>query len=263
MGSMHTGLEEEKNGFSKLATFYAERARGGVGLIVTGGIAPDIFGRLTPFGAKMTNSNDAKNHRVITEAVHKEHGKICMQILHAGRYAYSPISVAPSKIKAPISPFKPWSLPSWGVRRTIKNFIRAARLAKEAGYDGVEVMGSEGYLVMGSEGYLINQFLVSRTNKRTDKWGGSFEDRIQFPLEIIRGIRQAVGHDFIIIYRLSMLDLIEDGQTWQEVELLAWLNCWQKKLRKPEHPLSIPELDGTRQGFQPLPKWFLGVVLRG
>lgn len=213
MGSMHTGLEEEKNGFHKLAAFYAERARGGVGLIVTGGIAPDIFGRLTPLAAKMTSKKEAHHHKEITQAVHAEGGKICMQILHAGRYAYSPLSVAPSRIKAPITPFKPWALPGWGVKRTIKNYVRAARLAKEAGYDGVEVMGSEGYL--------INQFLVTRTNKREDKWGGSFENRIQFPLNILRSIREAVGADFIIIYRLSMLDLIEDGQTWEEIEMLA------------------------------------------
>jgi 2,4-dienoyl-CoA reductase (NADPH2) len=213
MGSMHTGLEEEKDGFNKMAAFYAERAKGGVGLIVTGGIAPDLCGKLNPVGASMTSSSDAKNHRVITDAVHREGGKICLQILHAGRYAYSPLAVAPSRIQAPIAPFKPWALPGWGVNLTIKHFIRAARLAKDAGYDGVEVMGSEGYL--------INQFLVSRTNKRTDKWGGAFENRIQFPIQIVEGIRKAVGKEFIIIYRLSMLDLIEDGQTWEEIEMLA------------------------------------------
>jgi 2,4-dienoyl-CoA reductase (NADPH2) len=213
MGSMHTGLEEEKDGFGKMAAFYAERAKGGVGLIVTGGIAPDVFGKLNPIGAGMTRSSDVRNHRIITEAVHREGGKICMQILHAGRYAYSPLAVAPSRIQAPIAPFKPWSLPGWGVNLTIKHFVRAARLAKEAGYDGVEVMGSEGYL--------INQFLVSRTNKRTDKWGGPFENRIQFPIQIVEGIRKEVGKNFIIIYRLSMLDLIEDGQTWEEIEMLA------------------------------------------
>ncbi len=213
MGSMHTGLEEEKGGFHKLAAFYSERAKGGVGLIVTGGIAPDIFGRLTPLGSKITGAGDVKNHKLITKAVHEADGKICLQILHAGRYAYSPISVAPSRIKSPITPFKPWALPGLGVSMTIKNYIRAARLAKEAGYDGVEVMGSEGYL--------INQFLVSRTNKRTDKWGGSFQSRAAFPLEILRGIRKEVGPEFIIIYRLSMLDLIADGQSWEEIEWLA------------------------------------------
>ena len=174
MGSMHTGLEEEKNGFDKLAAFYAERAKGGVGLIVTGGISPDVFGRLTPFASKMTNTSESDKHKKITTAVHNNGGKICMQILHAGRYAYHPISVAPSNIKAPISPFKPWKMPSWMVTKTIRNFVRAAKLAQRAGYDGVEVMGSEGYL--------INQFLVTRTNHRTDRWGGSYENRMSFPV---------------------------------------------------------------------------------
>jgi 2,4-dienoyl-CoA reductase (NADPH2) len=213
MGSMHTGLEEQKHGFERLAAFYAERARGGVGLIVTGGIAPDFFGTVIAKGARMTNSHHVKEHRLMTDAVHKEGGKICMQILHAGRYAYQPWSVAPSRIQSPITPFKPFALPSWGVTKTINNYIRAAGLAKEAGYDGVEVMGSEGYL--------INQFIVSKTNKRTDKWGGNFENRIQFPISIVRGMREKVGRDFIIIYRLSMLDLVEDGSTWEEVEYLA------------------------------------------
>ena len=213
MGSMHTGLEEEKNGFAKLAAFYAERARGGVGLIVTGGIAPDIFGRLTPFASKMTSVADVSKHKLITAAVHSEEGKICMQILHAGRYAYHPLSLAPSKIKAPISRFTPWKMPSWYVNRTISHFVRAASLSKEAGYDGVEIMGSEGYL--------INQFIVSRTNKRTDKWGGSFENRMRFPVEIVRRVREKVGSDFIIIYRLSMLDLVDEGSTWEEVVQLA------------------------------------------
>ncbi len=213
MGSMHTGLEEQKNGFERLAAFYAERAKGGVGLIVTGGISPDYFGTVMPKAARMTNSSHVKKHKIITDAVHTEGGKICMQILHAGRYAYQPWSVAPSAIQSPITPFKPFALPSWGVRRTINNYISAAALAKEAGYDGVEVMGSEGYL--------INQFIASKTNKRTDKWGGSFENRIQFPINIVRGIREKVGRNFIIIYRLSMLDLVDDGSTWEEVEYLA------------------------------------------
>ncbi len=213
MGSMHTGLEEQKNGFERLAVFYAERARGGVGLIVTGGISPDYFGTVMPKAARMTNSGHVKKHKIITEAVHTEGGKICMQILHAGRYAYQPWSVAPSAIKSPITPFKPFALPTWGVQRTINNYISAAALAQEAGYDGVEVMGSEGYL--------INQFIVAKTNKRTDKWGGSYENRIQFPISIVRGIREKVGPNFIIIYRLSMLDLVEGGSTWEEVEILA------------------------------------------
>ncbi len=213
MGSMHTGLEESENGFEKLAAFYAERAKGGVGLIVTGGIAPDLFGTVMPKAARMTNSRHVQSHLKITKAVHDEGGKICMQILHAGRYAYQPWSVAPSAIQAPINPFKPWALPTWGVETTINHYIDSAALAKEAGYDGVEVMGSEGYL--------INQFIAAKTNKRTDKWGGSFENRIQFPINIVRGIRERVGTDFIIIYRLSMLDLVEEGSTWEEVEHLA------------------------------------------
>jgi 2,4-dienoyl-CoA reductase (NADPH2) len=213
MGSMHTGLEESPNGFERLAAFYAERARGGVGLIVTGGISPDFFGTVMPKAARMTHGGHVKSHKKITKAVHDEGGKICMQILHAGRYAYQPWSVAPSAIQAPINPFKPWTLPSWGVETTISNYADAAALAKEAGYDGVEVMGSEGYL--------INQFIAQKTNKRTDKWGGSFENRIQFPIQIVKSIREKVGKEFIIIYRLSMLDLVDDGSTWEEVEHLA------------------------------------------
>lgn len=213
MGSMHTGLEEEKHGMERLAAYYAERARGGVGLIVTGGISPNRAGWLTPFSAKMTRSTEAREHRVVTEAVHNEGGKICMQILHAGRYGYHPMNVAPSRIVSPITPFKPWALSSSGVEKTIDAFARAAALAREADYDGVEIMGSEGYL--------INQFLVQRTNQRTDRWGGSFENRMQFPLEILRRTRERVGKDFIIIYRLSMLDLVDDGQSWNEVVQLA------------------------------------------
>ncbi len=213
MGSMHTGLEETKNGFEKMAAYFGERARGGVGLIVTGGIAPNRAGWVAPFSARLTNRTTAKKHRIITERVHAEGGKICMQILHSGRYGYHFLAVAPSAIKSPISPFRPWRLSKRGIRNTISDFIRAAVLAKEAGYDGVEIMGSEGYL--------INQFIVSKTNKRTDEWGGSFENRIRFPIEIVKGIRQAVGTDFIIIYRLSMLDLIDDGSNWEEVEQLA------------------------------------------
>jgi 2,4-dienoyl-CoA reductase (NADPH2) len=213
MGSMHTGLEEAKGGFEKMAAFYGERARGGVGLIVTGGFSPNINGWLKPFGGKMTNNREAKKHRIITETVHREGAKICLQLLHSGRYGYHPVCVAPSAIQSPISPFKPWKLSRRGIRRTINDFIKAAQLAKIAGYDGVEIMGSEGYL--------INQFIVSKTNKRTDEWGGSFENRIRFPISIVKGIREAVGTDFIIIYRLSMLDLVEDGSSWEEVEYLA------------------------------------------
>ena len=213
MGSMHTGLEEAKDGFDKMAAFYAERAKGGVGLIVTGGIAPNRAGWVSPFSAKMSTKKESQRHRPITEAVHREGGKICLQILHSGRYGYHPLAVAPSAIKSPISPFKPWALSRRGVERTIGAFVRTARLAKEAAYDGVEVMGSEGYL--------INEFIVSKTNKRTDKWGGSYENRIRFPLEIVKRIRREVGENFIIIYRLSMLDLVEDGSTWEEVQQLA------------------------------------------
>ncbi len=213
MGSMHTGLEESKNGFAKQAAYFAERAKGGVGLIVTGGVAPNRAGWTSPFGSKLSTHSEAKQHQLITEAVHAEGGKICMQILHTGRYGYHPICVAPSAIKSPISPFKPWKLSRGGINRTINDFINCAKLAQEAGYDGVEIMGSEGYL--------INQFIVSKTNKRTDEWGGSYENRIKFPIEIVRQTREAVGKKFIIIYRLSMLDLVEDGSTWEEVEQLA------------------------------------------
>jgi 2,4-dienoyl-CoA reductase (NADPH2) len=213
MGSMHTGLEEEKNGFQRMAAYFGERAKGGVGLIVTGGIAPNRAGWVGPFSAKMSTRSEAEKHKVITEKVHEEGGKICMQILHTGRYAYHPMAVAPSAIKAPITPFKPWKLTKGGIRRTIKDYAKCAELAQYAGYDGVEIMGSEGYL--------INQFIVSKTNKRTDEWGGAYENRIRFPIEIIKSVREAVGPDFIIIYRLSMLDLVHDGSTWEEVEFLA------------------------------------------
>lgn len=209
MGSMHTNLEEEKGGFAKLAEFYAARARGGVGLIVTGGISPNYRGRLAPFASQLTNRWHVTKHKKVTDAVHAAGGKIAMQILHAGRYSYHPFSAAPSAIKAPITPFKPKALSERQILKTIKHYARAAKLAKAAGYDGVEVMGSEGYL--------INQFICQRTNKRTDRWGGSFENRARFPLEIMKAVRAAVGDDFIIIYRLSMLDLVEGGNTLEEV----------------------------------------------
>jgi 2,4-dienoyl-CoA reductase (NADPH2) len=213
MGSMHTGLEEEKNGFEKMAAFYGERAKGGVGLIVTGGIAPNVAGWVGPFASRLTNSRTAKKHKVITEEVHKNGGKICLQILHAGRYSYTPLCVAPSALKSPISTFKPWALSSSGVESTINDYANCAKYAQEAGYDGVEVMGSEGYL--------INQFIAARTNKRTDEWGGSYENRIKFPIEIVKRIRKIAGQNFIIIYRLSMMDLVEGGSSWEEVVLLA------------------------------------------
>ncbi|MDZ4752226.1 MAG: FAD-dependent oxidoreductase [Flavobacteriales bacterium] len=213
MGSMHTGLEESKDGFNRLATFYEERAKGGVGLIVTGGISPNRRGWLAPFGAKMSSMSEAKKHQIVTDVVHRHDSKICMQILHAGRYGHHPFIVAPSRIKAPISKFAPFALNERGIKNTIKDFGNSAMLAREAGYDGIEIMGSEGYL--------INQFLVTHTNQRVDDWGGNFSNRMRFPLEIIKECRRQTGNDFIIIYRLSMLDLIDNGQTWQEVETLA------------------------------------------
>ena len=213
MGSMHTGLEEAKNGFERLAAFYAERARGGAGLIVTGGIAPNVEGGVFQHAAKMTTEEESDKHRIITDAVHAADGKICMQILHAGRYAYSPELVAPSAIQAPINPFKPRELDEAGIEKQIQDYADCAALAQRAGYDGVEVMGSEGYF--------INQFIVSHTNHRTDRWGGSYENRIRLPIEIVRRVRERVGENFILIYRLSMLDLIEGGSTWEEVVHLA------------------------------------------
>ena len=213
MGSMHTGLEEKKNGLEKIAAYYAERAKGGVGLIVSGGIAPNVQGWTAPFSARMSTKKHAKHHKVITDAVHKEGGKICMQILHAGRYGYHPFAVAPSAIKSPITPFKPFKLKQSGIKRTIRDFVNSATLAKLAGYDGVEIMGSEGYL--------INQFISAKTNKRTDNYGGSYENRIRLPIALVKQTREAVGSDFIIIYRLSMLDLVEKGSTWQEVVALG------------------------------------------
>src|SRR5438067_5783257 len=193
MGSMHTGLEEAPDGFNKLAAYYAARARGGVGLIVTGGIAPNFAGRVEPRASQLSFPWQVARHRIVTDAVHAAGGKIAMQILHAGRYAYHPLSVAPSAIRSPITPFKPRALSPWGVRRTISAYVRCAGLAQRAGYDGVEIMGSEGYL--------INQFIVPKTNHRGDEWGGSFENRMRFPVEIVRRIRGAVGDAFIIIYR--------------------------------------------------------------
>ncbi|GGB48553.1 NADPH-dependent 2,4-dienoyl-CoA reductase [Shewanella inventionis] len=216
MGSMHTGLEEEKGGFEKLAAFYKERAQGGVGLIVTGGIAPNLRGRLAPNACQLSFSWQVSKHKIVTDAVHEAGGKICMQILHAGRYSYHPFSLAPSKIKSPITPFTPSAMSGRQVRSTIKDYATSAALAKKAGYDGVEVMGSEGYL--------INQFISSRTNQRTDEWGGSFDNRAQFPVKIVNAIREKVGKDFIIVFRLSMLDLVDNGSTWDEVVKLAkWL----------------------------------------
>ncbi|WP_312920421.1 NADPH-dependent 2,4-dienoyl-CoA reductase [Stutzerimonas nitrititolerans] len=213
MGSMHTGLEEMPNGFERMAAFFAERARGGVGLIVTGGVGPNEEGSVRAGAAKLSTAEEAAEHKVVTQAVHEAGGKICMQILHAGRYAYSPQLVAPSAIQAPINPFTPRELDEDAIEKQIRDFVNCASLAKEAGYDGVEIMGSEGYF--------INQFLVAHTNHRSDRWGGSYENRMRLPVEIVRRVREAVGAEFIIIYRLSMLDLIEGGSTWDEVVVLA------------------------------------------
>jgi 2,4-dienoyl-CoA reductase (NADPH2) len=213
MGSMHTGLEDKAGDYDKLAAYFAERARGGVGLMVTGGIAPSIAGWLKPFGGRLTMPWHKPRHRKLTGAVHAEGGRICLQILHAGRYGYHPLSVAPSKIKSPITPFTPRALSSRGVERTIRDFVHCAKLAQDAGYDGVEIMGSEGYL--------INQFIAARTNQRNDAWGGDATRRMRFAIEIVRRTREAVGHNFIIIYRLSMLDLVEGGQDWSEIVTLA------------------------------------------
>lgn len=215
MGSMHLGLEEAENGFARMAAFYAERARGGVGLIVTGGIAPNKQGVVAFGGATMMTHEEAEHHKVITDAVHREGGKIAMQILHTGRYSYQPDQVAPSPIRAPINPFVPREMTAEDIENTINDFASCAALAQQAGYDGVEIMGSEGYL--------INQFIVAHTNHRSDEWGGSYENRIRFPLEIVRRVRARVGENFIIIYRLSMLDLIDNGSSLEEVVQLAKL----------------------------------------
>lgn len=213
MGSMHVGLEEVENGFERMAAFYAERARGGVGLMVTGGIAPNERGCTFPGGAKMTTKAEAAEHARVTSAVHEAGGRIAMQILHFGRYAHHPDLVAPSAIQAPISAFTPHALTDDEVEATIEDFATAAALARSAGYDGVEIMGSEGYL--------INEFIASATNHREDRWGGSYENRIRFPVEIVRRVRERVGSDFIIIYRLSMLDLVPGGSSLEEVVHLA------------------------------------------
>lgn len=213
MGSMHTGLEDRNEYFPRLAEYFAVRARGGVGLIVTGGYAPNIEGWVAPFASRLTTRRAAARHRLVTGAVHAEGGRIALQILHAGRYGYHPLTVAPSRIKSPITPFMPRALSTSGVERQIRAYVRCAVLAREAGYDGVEVMGSEGYF--------INQFLVCATNRRDDKWGGDYTNRMQLPIEIVRRIREAVGPDFILIYRLSLIDLIPDGQSWDEVVMLA------------------------------------------
>ncbi|PSU92732.1 NADPH-dependent 2,4-dienoyl-CoA reductase [Photobacterium kishitanii] len=213
MGSMHTGLEEERGGFHKLATFYATRAQAGVGLIVTGGFSPNFRGRLHPLSAEFSNSRHVRKHQIITTAVHQQGGKIALQLLHAGRYAMSPFAVSASAIRSPISKFTPSKMSHRQIKNTINDFAHSAELAREAGYDGVELMGSEGYL--------INQFICQRSNQRYDDWGGSYDNRIRFAVEIVRAVRASVGRDFIIIFRLSMLDLVEQGSTYDEVVQLA------------------------------------------
>ncbi|ABG39897.1 2,4-dienoyl-CoA reductase [Paraglaciecola sp. T6c] len=215
MGSMHTGLEEAPNGHERMAKFFAERARGGVGLIVTGGIGPNDEGATHQNTKRLSNDKEVAHHKVITDAVHNEGGKICMQILHTGRYAYNPNLVAPSAVQAPINPFKPKALDDDGIEKQIEDFIFTSTQAQKAGYDGVEIMGSEGYF--------LNQFIAARTNQRDDEWGGSYENRIKLPLEVVRRVREAVGEKFIIIYRLSMLDLVEGGSTYKEVVELGKL----------------------------------------
>ena len=213
MGSMHTSLEEAPNGFVRMAAYYAERAAGGIGIIVTGGFAPNIEGGGMPNATMIATEDDIENHRLITDAVHKEDGVICMQILHTGRYAYHPQLVSCSPVQAPINQFVPKELDEEGIEKQIQDFVSCAINAQSAGYDGVEIMGSEGYF--------INQFICKRTNKRTDRWGGSYQNRIRLALEIVRRTREAVGEKFILIFRLSMLDLVEDGSTWEEVVELA------------------------------------------
>ena len=213
MGSMHTGLEEKPGGFERMAAYFAERAKGGVGLMVTGGIAPNDEGGVYSGAAKLSTAEEAEKHLVVTRAVHDAGGKICLQILHAGRYAYSPRQVAPSAIKAPINPFTPKELDEQGIEKQISDFVTCARLAQSANYDGVEIMGSEGYF--------INQFLAAHTNHRTDRWGGCYENRMRLAVEIVRRVREAVGPNFIIIYRLSMLDLVAEGSVWSEIVQLA------------------------------------------
>ena len=213
MGSMHTGLEDRFYNYSKLAAYFAERAKGGVGLMVTGGISPNRSGWLLPFGGTMNHYLDIFNHRKVTRAVHQEGGKIVMQILHSGRYGYQPLVVSASDKKSPISMFKPRALTEGGIQSTIRAYVRCAKLAQKAGYDGVEIMGSEGYL--------LNQFLCARTNLRQDRWGGSIENRMRLPVEIVQQVRAAVGKNFIIMYRHSILDLVEGGNSWEEVVQVA------------------------------------------
>lgn len=213
MGSMHTGLEDRFYHIDKLAAYFAERARGGVGLMITGGYAPNRRGELLPLGSRMDNKITAMLHRRVTSAVHNEGGKICLQILHSGRYGYTPYSVSATNKKSPITPFKPSKLSSKQIEKTLDDYANSAKMAQLANYDGIEIMASEGYL--------INQFLAERVNKRKDKWGGSAENRMRFAIETVKRVRAAVGEKFIIVYRMSLMDLVEGGQTWEEIEVLA------------------------------------------
>jgi 2,4-dienoyl-CoA reductase (NADPH2) len=249
MGSMHTGLEESPNGFEKLAAYYAERASGGAGLIVTGGIAPNREGRGADGMVMFTEETEVDDHRRITSAVHAADGKIALQILHTGRYAFHKELVSASAIRAPINFFTPREMTDADIKQHIADFARCAKLAKLAGYDGVEIMGSEGYL--------INQFIAARTNKREDDWGGSYENRIRFPLAVVAAVREAAGPDFIIIYRLSMLDLVADGSSWDEVF------SWPARSPPPAPPSSTPASGGTRPGSPPSPRWCRGRHSRG
>ncbi len=213
MGSMHTGLEDRAADFPRLAAYFAERARGGAGLMVTGGFAPNVEGWLSPFGSRLATRGAARAHRVITDAVHAEGGRIALQILHGGRYGYHPFAVAPSRLRSPIHPFTPRELSAAGVERQVRAFARCGALAREAGYDGVEVMGSEGYL--------LNEFLAPRTNHRDDAWGGTPERRMRLPVEVVSRLREAVGKDFVLVFRISLLDLVPEGSTWEETVALA------------------------------------------
>ena len=238
MGSMHTGLEDGRD-LTRMAAYFRERAEGDVGLIVTGGFAPNIAGWAKPFAGTLATSGAARRHRVVTDAVHGAGGKIALQILHTGRYAYHPLAVAPSRLQSPISPFTPFALSARGVERQIRAFVNCAMKAREAGYDGVEVMGSEGYF--------INQFLSQATNLRTDAWGGDYSHRMRLPVEILARMREAVGPDFIIIYRLSMIDLVPGGSAWDEIVTLG------KAVATGGRTSSTPASAGTRRVCPPLP----------
>jgi len=236
MGSMHTGLEDRFYQYPKLAAYFGERAKGGVGLIITGGISPNRQGWLLPFGGSMNSPTDALNHRLVTHAVHKHGGKILMQILHSGRYGYQPFVVSSSPIKSPISMFKPREMSDSNILSTIHDYAYCAKLAKLAGYDGVEIMGSEGYL--------INQFLSRHVNQRTDQWGGDIENRMRFPVEIVKAIREKVGEKFIICFRLSLIDFVQDGNTMDEVVQVA------QALEKLESHYSTAALAGMKHVFR-------------